>query len=110
MADRRAATRSRERVVIFALAAALGLAPVLLLSVEPPPPMTAKIFSASPGPSARGVWRLMPSVPLSWDIPFPDSNLIVLRREVRSATGTTFGAATHALLFLSNFGDSRIAR
>ena len=51
----------------------------------------ARIASTSFGASARGVCRLMPSVPLSCEMPLPDSNSIVLRSAVMLVTGSVFG-------------------
>ena len=47
--------------------------------------------------STRGVWRLIPRAPLSFDIPLPLSKRIVARRGEMSVIGTRFGeAAIHA--------------
>ena len=73
-------------------------------AIAPPAFTAATICSTSPAASARGVWRLMPSVPLSCVMPLPDSNRIVLRRPVMFVAGSLLGLPIHDAP--SNFGCS----
>ncbi len=69
----------------------------------------ARICLTSPAVRPRGVWRLMPSVPLSCDMPLPDSKRMVFRSELMSVTGKLFLLAeTHAEP--SSLGDSTTPR
>src|ERR1022692_4859112 len=85
-------------------------APIDASVVEKDFPVTsARICPVSLAVRDRGVCKLIPSVPLSCDMPLPDSKRMVLRSELMSVTGKLFLLVEiHAAP--SNLGDSTAPR